>query len=81
MNKYQVLRGRPLLRICGALVSLVPAGAIAQEVEQGVLHEVVVTAQKREQNLQDVGISVAALSAEDLQSMGINSVDQLGLRR
>jgi len=41
-----------------------------------VLEEVVVTAQKREQNLQDVGVSVTALSGEDLRRMGIgNSLD------
>jgi iron complex outermembrane receptor protein len=78
MNKYQYFQGRSLLQVCGAVASLVPVGAIAQEVSQGVLQEVVVTAQKREQNLQDVGISVAALSADDLKSMGVSSVDQLG---
>lgn len=78
MNKYQGFQRRPLLRVCGAVASLVPVVATAQEVSPGVLQEVVVTAQKREQNLQDVGISVAALSANDLKNMGVSSVDQLG---
>jgi len=78
MNNYSSLQGRSLIQLCGAVASLVPLGAIAQEVSQGVLQEVVVTAQKREQNLQDVGISVAALSANDLKNMGVSSVDQLG---
>lgn len=78
MNKYQGFQRRQLLQACGAVASLVPLAATAQEVSQGVLQEVVVTAQKREQNLQDVGISMAALSANDLKSMGVSSVDQLG---
>lgn len=78
MNKYQGFQNRSRAQICGALAALVPLAAIAQEVPEGVLQEIVVTAQKREQNLQDVGISVAALSADDLKSMGVSSVDQLG---
>jgi iron complex outermembrane receptor protein len=38
-----------------------------------VLEEVVVTAQKREQSLQDVGISVSAFSGEQLQALGATS--------
>jgi iron complex outermembrane receptor protein len=78
MNEHPGFHTRSLTQLCGAVASLVPLGAIAQEVEQGVLQEVVVTAQKREQNLQDIGISVAALSADDLKSMGVTSVEQLG---
>ena len=41
-----------------------------------VLQEVVVTAQKREQNLQNVGVSVTAFSGDDLRRMGVgNSLD------
>ena len=38
----------------------------------GTLEEIVVTAQKREQNLQDVGISLTALSSESLQRLEIS---------
>ncbi len=37
---------------------------------QGVLEEIVVTAQKREQNLQDVPVSVTAYSRDIIQQMG-----------
>lgn len=37
----------------------------------GVLEEIVVTAQKREQNLQDIGIAVTALSGERLEALGV----------
>ena len=45
-------------------------------VAQAALEEVVVTAQRREQNLQDVGISVTAFSEEMVRNMGFeNTVD------
>ena len=41
-----------------------------------VLEEVTVTAQKREQNVQDVGIAITALSGDQMRSLGMtNSVD------
>ena len=41
-----------------------------------MLEEIVVTAQKREQNLQDVGVSVTAFSGETIEKLGFtNSVD------
>lgn len=52
-----------------------PAQAAAQQSGdyQGI-DEVIVTAQKREENLQNVPISIAALSAETLETKGISSV-------
>lgn len=47
--------------------------AFAQEVE-----EVVVTAQKRSENLQDVPLSVAAVTGETLQAAGIDRASDLG---
>lgn len=38
---------------------------------QGQLEEIVITAQKREQNLQDVGVSVTAMNAEQLRDRGV----------
>ena len=35
------------------------------------LEEIIVTAQHREQNLQDVGISVAALTGEQMKELGM----------
>jgi iron complex outermembrane recepter protein len=37
----------------------------------GTLEEIVVTAQKREQNSQDIGISISAISGADLNSLGV----------
>ena len=41
------------------------------------LQEVVVTAQKREQNAQNVGISLAAYSAKDLAAAGVENLTDL----
>jgi len=42
-----------------------------------VLEEVIVTAQKREQSLQDVGIAVSAFSGEQLRQLGWNTSDDV----
>ncbi|MDB6102647.1 MAG: hypothetical protein JWO52_2646 [Gammaproteobacteria bacterium] len=48
-----------------AVLPAVPAFA------QGVLEEVVVSAQKREQNIQDVGISMSAFTGDQLKALGV----------
>jgi len=45
--------------------------------EGGVLEEIVVTAQKREQNLQDVALAVSAFSGEQLKSLGITQTTDI----
>lgn len=42
-----------------------------------VLEEVVVTAQKREQNLQEVGISVTAFSGDQLKELGVTNTTEI----
>ena len=49
-----------------------PATSVAQELE-----EVIVTAQKREQNLQDVSAPVSAVSAERLKDAGVTNLQEL----
>jgi iron complex outermembrane receptor protein len=80
----RVFRGDRLL-LLAALVPLsvgLCAGALADEVpadlapsaESGdALSEIVVTAQRREQRLQDVGIAVSALSGDQLQALNITN--------
>jgi len=58
----------------GAALALLPRPVLADE---GALEEVVVTAQKREQNLIDVPIAVTAFKGEYLSQREINSVDKL----
>ena len=45
---------------------------------EGLLQEVVVTAQKREERLQDVPVAVTAFAAEQLKALDIKSVLDLG---
>jgi iron complex outermembrane receptor protein len=64
--------------IVGLLAALIAASpAFAQE---GFLEEIVVTAQKREQSVQDVPIAVSVLSAEKIRSahaVGLEGLQQL----
>ena len=60
-----------------ALAGLLAAPAVAQM--EGVLEEIVVTAQKREQALQDVPISVATIQGENLHALFSGSEDVLAL--
>jgi iron complex outermembrane receptor protein len=55
-----------------------PASAIAQTSgESAQIEEVVVTARKREERLQDTPVAVTALGAEALAARGVESVDQI----
>jgi iron complex outermembrane recepter protein len=54
--------------------------AVAQDAnanESNGLEEIVVTAQKREQKLEDVGIAITAFSATQLKEMGITDTSQI----
>src|SRR5687768_9460937 len=67
---------------CGA--SMVASTAVfAQEATQSDsafgVEEIVVTAQRRSENLQDVPVSVNALSADALKNQQVNTLDQLTL--
>ena len=42
-----------------------------------VMEEIVVTAQKREQNLQDVGISISAFSGEQMEKLGFENAQEI----
>jgi len=65
---------KSLLLGCAAL-ALSAGGALAQETDGGIaVEEIVVTAQKRSENLQDVPVSVTAFSAESLESRGVTNV-------
>jgi len=69
---------RAVLMAIGATlgVTVVPA-VVAQEgaVEGPVIEEIIVTARKRSENLQDVPISVMAFSSEDIAKKGIRSLE------
>lgn len=66
--------GLKFLLLSGAVITALPATAQ----EQAVLEEIVVTAQKRQQNMQDVPVSVTALSGAALLDQGVRDVQDLG---
>jgi len=88
-SKYRIARKAQIITVAAGLaLALFLSGAssaIAQQedsneaVNEGVLEEVIVTAQKREQNLQNVGISVTALDFEALAEAGIKDASRLSL--
>lgn len=59
----------------------VPAGASSKSAEEGAQREadVIVTAQRREQSLQEVPVAVTAVSAEAMASSGLNTTEDLQL--
>ncbi|WP_082594786.1 TonB-dependent receptor [Sphingomonas sp. Root710] len=72
-----------LLLTASAMVAL-PAGAYAQTaaapqaaVDDADIGEIVVTAQRREQALSDVGMSISAIGGEALQTRNFNNVSDL----
>ncbi|MCB1674896.1 MAG: TonB-dependent receptor [Halioglobus sp.] len=73
-RKLKSRSGTTLLKKSLPIAVLLASTATA--VEAAMLEEVIVTAQKREQNLQDVGVSVTAFSGDQVREFGFtNSVD------
>ena len=78
--KSRVCRGTALACLAAALQAT-PTAALAQEDEptsrSGGLGEIVVTAQRREENLQDVPIAVNAIGSDSLKNLGISDTKSL----
>jgi outer membrane receptor protein involved in Fe transport len=71
------VRGSALLTGLALTTLGAPAANAQQDVQGAVLEEIIVTAQKREESLQDVPISVNAVSGEKLAEAGIVRLDDL----
>ncbi|MEO5599113.1 MAG: TonB-dependent receptor [Novosphingobium sp.] len=61
-----------------SFLALVGSPAIAQTAPSAEADEIVVTAQKREQNLQVVPIAITALSGQTLRDQRIRTIDEIG---
>ena len=59
------------------LLSLALTLVITSPVKAQVLEEIIVTAQKREQNLQDVPISILAITGEDIEAGGFSDMEDM----
>ena len=57
--------------------ALLLCGSVASNAGAQVLEEIIVTAQRRAENLQDVGISITAFSAQQLQNLALNNSNEL----
>ncbi len=53
--------------------------ALGHDTQAQVLEEIVVTATKRQESLQDVPVSVAAITAETIENMGIVDMEEISL--
>ena len=77
------MRIRARLIMSAAVSTLVLAGgtaACAQSDEGSQVDEVVVTAQKREQNLQDVPAAVSAFGSQQLEAQAVRSLTDLSAK-
>lgn len=71
------LRVETLLASNGAVTLSTPAGLGATAESSSGLEEIIVTAEKREQSLQDTPISIVALTSDALETKGISGIDDL----
>ena len=75
----RVISGILLLAGATAVVAQeAPATATAAPTESGGLQQIVVTAERRSENIQSVPIAVTAFTADMLQSRNLTGVTQLG---
>ncbi|HEY0052225.1 MAG TPA: TonB-dependent receptor, partial [Caulobacteraceae bacterium] len=74
MRLQQILR----CTVSAAVIAAFAAGAAqAQEEDIATVDDIIVTAQKREQSLQDVPIVVTSLSEELLEDAGVRDIKDL----
>ncbi len=71
MTLKDFLLTQTFTRACRYPMAVLCATTLALPARASVLEETVVTAQKREENLQDVGISITAFSGNQLQELGM----------
>lgn len=72
------VRHTPLNRaiLAGLAVSAGPGAAVAQQAPSSGLEEVMVTATKRTESMQDIAVSVSAITGDRISELGIDSFEQ-----
>jgi iron complex outermembrane receptor protein len=76
MKTSKTMMSRPKIAFTSLALMLAP---VSQTMAQLMLEEVIVTAQKRTESLQDVPISVSAMSGEKINDQGITNLEELTL--
>jgi len=77
MRLTQILRCTASVAVVGAVAFGFAGVASAQDGQTSTVDDIIVTAQKREQNLQDVPIVVTSLSQETLSDAGVKDIKDL----
>lgn len=79
LTRIQALKQSPMVRrgfpVASTLLASMPFAYAQEAAPEGSLQEVVVTAQKRVENLQDVPISVTVLDATKLEQLNVANLD------
>ncbi len=73
--QFTMHRAAIILAVAVGLTSGV--GTVAAQDSEPLLEEIIITAQKREQSLQDVGIAVTAFSGEQVRDLGFTSTTDI----
>ncbi|MDH5172784.1 MAG: Plug domain-containing protein, partial [Gammaproteobacteria bacterium] len=71
-----MFKSKPLA-VAVAVTFATPLSLIAVSAGAAVLEETVVTAQKREQSIQDVGIAITAYTGDQLDQLGFTNAQQV----
>lgn len=79
MDAYSTKRAIPLISATFSSLTLLNASSLSAQTNPAddQLEEVVVTAQKRPQSLQTVGIAINTLKGKDLEALGISNSNQI----
>jgi iron complex outermembrane receptor protein len=79
MARYRIFNGASLAALTVAAFASLAAPALAQDAPPAAdtVDSIIVTAQKREQNLQDVPIVITTLSGKQLQNSGVRDIKDL----
>jgi iron complex outermembrane receptor protein len=77
MRQYRLGASIIVLAVAASTAAMAQTGPATRSQASTALDDVIVTAQRREQAAQDVGIALSVLSGEELTDRGITNVNQL----
>lgn len=74
-HKHEIKRDSAPIKLAAAIAAITAGMAGVPDTSAAVLEEVIVTAQKRAQSLQDVPISVVAMTGETVEEQGLVNLE------